>query len=705
MAPALRLGVAVVVWLTLLAVGVGFAADLLVLRQASATVFLLLELGVAPALLARPMRASRFTLIALVSGLSAVVLTGITMAASHVWQPGWLMVAVVVATVVMLTIGTVRAVRDLRATRLPGSAVDHEEARAGSARELPWAALGTVVGLALVVVASYLVRGDPSRGGLFSVEGPLWWLGLAVLAATTVAAYATRRSPALPLLAMSGVVVLSQAVAYGTPTMVSAARHVGVVDSIRVNGGTTTGVDIFQSWAGLFSGVAWVADVAGIRDVMVIATWWPVMITPLIGLAATVLARRFIAHDGRAWFAGALFALTITLNTIYFSPQSLGTVLALCVAALALGARLPATSTRDLSGRVGPLRLAAILGLGCTLAVTHQISPYLAVAALVVFVVFGLVRPWWLPVLVLVPAVGWAVANRSVLGTFLIPSAFGNVFDNAAPPSRPDATLGTSVTNLIAFGTPAALLVLIGLAALMVLLVGPRDRRTWALVLAAASPVSLIIATNYGAEGIFRVTLFAAPWLCILAAQLPYERLLRPFGDRARQVGVGLLAVVVVLVLAVNVYGNTALDWNRVASKDTTLATEAFEEQAAPGSALLIPGNGNATPGGRTANYLQLQYVTREALGGYADTSDSYDAVADERELTSKFVTGWTGGGDYYVLVSDVMGAYDERYGFQSYDDFEELSAAFAADGRWEAVTTSPTATLYVLSDPDAARG
>jgi xanthosine utilization system XapX-like protein len=730
MSPAWRLAAAGLVWATLIVIGIGFSTQASVLREVAVPVFLLLELGIAPVLLAAPMRASRFTLVAVVTSLSATVLIGTVMARTHVWQPAEMMTTVVMVTIVLLATVTVREIMAIgldRAVRIDtesdASTTAAEEARVGRSTGLPWVPLATVVALVLVVGSSLLVRSDPTPGGLISLEGPGWFVGVAILAAAVVFALVTHRSPALPLLVLSGVVVLSQAIVYGTPTMVSAARHVGVIDSIRVDGGVTLGRDIFQSWAGLFSGVAWVADVAGIQDVMVIATWWPVMITPMIALAATVLARRFLADDGRAWLAGGLFALTLTLNTIYFSPQSLGIVLSLCIAALALGAGRPAGETSfavtsrpaapgelagqgdpahsarpRASGVVGWWPLAAILVLGSTLAVTHQISPYLTTAALGVFVVFRLVRPWWTPVLVLGPAVLWAVLNRSVLGTFLVPAAAGNVLDNAAPPVHDGATLDKPLVNTLAFGLPAAVLVLVGLAALASFLLHRKSRQQWALVLAAASPASLIIVTNYGAEGIFRVTLFAAPWLCILAVMLPWPRRL------GRRLGVAALAAVMAVVVSVNVFGNTALDWNRVASVDTTEATRVFEDEAEFGAALLVPGNGNATPGARTAKYDEVQYVTRDALGGYADTGPGYDAVEDEQDLTEQFALGWEAS-EYYVIVSDVLGAYDERYGFQTYADYEELGDAFADDDRWDVVYSSPTVVLYRLSDPADVRG
>jgi hypothetical protein len=124
----------------------------------------------------------------------------------------------------------------------------------------------------------------------------------------------------------------------------------------------------------------------------------------------------------------------------------------------------------------------------------------------------------------------------------------------------------------------------------------------------AASPVALLVATNYGAEGIFRASLFAGPWLAILAMSFPWRT------DRWRTL---VLPVGLVTLFVVNAFGQTALDWNRVVRSDAAQATAIYERQAPEGALILLTGTTNATPLNISARYLDLGYISRENIGGY----------------------------------------------------------------------------------------
>ena len=51
------------------------------------------------------------------------------------------------------------------------------------------------------------------------------------------------------------------------------------------------------------------------------------------------------------------------------------------------------------------------------------------------------------------------------------------------------------------------------------------------------------------------------------------------------------------------------------------------------------------------------------------------------------------------MLVSDTIGAYDDRYGLQRYADYERLRDEVARSPLWTAVYSTPNATLYKLTD------
>ncbi|WP_439691911.1 glycosyltransferase [Curtobacterium sp. SP.BCo] len=713
MRPTARLVAAALPVLALVVAALGTVLDLPVVRGSAIGVFLFALLGVAPMLLVRPMPLARFAVFAVTGSFVGTIGIGYVMATFHIWAPVVPFVAVVVLTAVAVAVSVPRDVAELRLERI---------AAAASASSVPgrsgrrWSTTATVTamsvtGLVVVVVAALTHIGDPVPAGLFGSLGPGLVIGLAVVVAAAVVALVRGRGLAVPVVVLGGVVQLAQAITYGVPTVAAAARHIGVLEYIRTFGGTNPSADIFQTWSGLFAGGAWAADIGGIVNAMTIAAWVPALLAFSTTIAVGVLAAHWLPGSRRPWIAAFLTAMTGSLNTTYFSPQSTGILLSIVILVLATGPLRDAVVTpadaavpaKPRARRVGLSRIVGITVIGIVLAVTHQISPYLTVAALVALVVFRLLRPWWLPAVVLVPAVVFAALNGDILGKFLSLAAVGRVLDNVQPPSHDMTVLPKPLVTRLAFDIPAAALVVLGLAALITVLLR-RDRVHWALLAAAASPISLLVATNYGQEGIFRVVLFATPWIAVLAAALPMpsgrlaplgrvlRRVMRPAGVRFAVAGFGVAALV-----AVGAFGQTALDWNRVVTRSQSEATQLYDRTAPKGSVMLLTGSANAVPSNTGARYFDVGYLSREALGPYPDPTGPYDAEGDVSTITRELVTNWTAT-KYYALVAEPFGAYDERYGYQSDADYQQLAAAMASSPYWKRVWSSGTTAVYELT-------
>jgi hypothetical protein len=720
MSPTARLWVATAIAVVTVVAALGTVFSIPGIRQLSVSVLLLLGVGAAACLLLRPLPARWFALLSLATSLTVTMAVGFVLSIVHWWHSLPLFALTVVATAGAVIVAGLRDLAALRAQKTSmgvRTVIGWHSLRQDRA-QLVVAGL-TVLGLAVMSGTALVNRRPPERDGLAATLGVPWFVGLALVGVAVVWAQRRGRSPALPVLSLAGAVVLSQAITYGAPTVMSAARHVGFVEFIRATGGAQPSLDIYQAWSGLFAGIGWLCDAAGIDDPMIVATWWPVLLSVGCALAVTQLASRWIDSPFRAWLATLVFALcATTVNITYFSPQSLGFFLTLTILAVASGrgvrtrARRPRhTADADAPApAVGPTarpdfrqRLVAaaqplgwrtvafVAALACVMAVSHQISPYLAVAALLVLAAFGFVRPWWLSIVVLAPALAWALINRGVLGGFVSLGAVGRFWDNAQPPVHSLTQFAQPSITRYAFTIPSAVLLCIGIVAVVQVL-RLRSRMAWALAVVAASPASLVLATDYGQEGIFRVVLFACPWVAILACMTPW---------RWPKWSSAALAVAVAGMVAVNVFGQTALDWNRVVRQDTAEATRLYELTAPSDSMLLLTGTTNATPLGISARYLDVGYLSREALGDYPDVNQPYDAAADVETLTRKVVASWPSG-HYYALVSDSIGAYDERYGYQYYAQYQELAAAMAASPYWEPIFSGQTTTLYRLKDLSA---
>jgi hypothetical protein len=304
---------------------------------------------------------------------------------------------------------------------------------------------------------------------------------------------------------------------------------------------------------------------------------------------------------------------------------------------------------------------------------------------------------------VLVPAVVFAALNGDILGRFLSLAAVGRVLDNVQPPAHDMTVLPKPLVTRLAFDIPAAALVVLGLIAVLTVLMR-RDRTHWALLATAASPISLLVATNYGQEGVFRVVLFATPWIAILAAALPMpagrfapvgavlQRGMRPSAVRFAVAGAAVAALV-----AIGAFGQTSLDWNRVMTRSQSAATQYYDRTAPAGSVMLLTGSANAVPSNTGARYFDVGYLSREALGPYPDPTGGYDAEADLSNVTRELVVNWSATG-YYALVAEPFGAYDERYGYQSDADYQELAAAMASSPYWKRVWSSGTTAMYELT-------
>lgn len=644
------------------------------LRAVAVALFLLTATGIAPCLLVRQLSLSSFVLYSGALSVGILTLLGYAMARVGAWHPTAVLLFLIAMTVILLGLSVPADLSARSSADKPRHAARRTVSGAGSL-------VLTAVGAVLIAVDSYRNRQDPTSGGLLTQVGVLWYLGVLAVIAAALLAWLTQSSPAAALLVLATAVIASQALMYGAPSVMSAGKHVGVLEFISSNGLNGNSTDIYQSWPGLFAMSAVTVDAAGIGDPMTLATWFPVGLSVYTALAIRHLAGRFLRTAPQAWAASAVATLGGSVNIIYFSPQSVGFTLCLVIVAMLVGDREDETSSRMW------LRWGFVFALTCVVTVTHQISPYLMVAELVCLVLFRLIRPWWMPLALLVPAVAWAVLHRSSLGGFLSIDAIGHFFENLAPPVHGGATLPEAAATKWVFDVPTILMVIVGVLALVAVL-RRRDRLTLGLAVAAASSGSLFGVTNYGSEGVFRVVLFALPWLAILAVMAFDDVRTSGLGPRIG-VGAALFAL-----FAVNAYGQTGLDWARVVRPDTVTALRQFEETAPARSTLMILGTGNAVPSRVTARYADVQYLSRESLDNYPDVTARYDPAQDVAQLTADLKKTVTKA-PLYALVSDSTGAWDDRYGLQTYADYQRLEQAMAASPSWTLIYSGPTTELY----------
>ena len=492
----------------------GFGLDSAALRLTGVLGVLFFGVGAAPI---KAFRHTGFMVrlaLAVLLGISIPTLLASVMVLTPLWHPVVAAALLGIAAVVIHVRGSREALNNLRAA---------------DRRLLPpigrssWLNLSTGLTAAgtLYWVGGAVISGhiSPGVGGFVTQIIPLWYVGvLLVVGGMILARGRAELAAILGVVSLVAALTFTPALVYGLPRIQTASKHVGFVQQVLSAHYLDPHAGIYQAYSGFFSLGGWICYLAGVRDSIGLATYWPFIID-VVGLAVLRLFFGVLLRSAyRIYVALALTFLVDVVGQDYFSPQSVGYVLVFGVYALGVGGQRTNLSRRT--------RMGLILVISCAVAVTHEFSPYIGAAVLAIFVVTRLARPIYLPLAAALPAALWALANRSVLGGFISLSDLGDL-SNFEPP-KTVATPGLERLPVVGQTSDAALLgllVLIGLAGVGFLAAVTRRSGwrffspiyAWAMLGSAIAGLGLIVANPYGNEGIFRSVLFAIPWLAAFA--------------------------------------------------------------------------------------------------------------------------------------------------------------------------------------------
>lgn len=416
--------------------------------------------------------------------------------------------------------------------------------------------------LAAVAVLSWLLglhAIEPSSldgWGLVGQLGPLILLSYPVLIAAGVLELIRpdRRTWVLALITVAAVVLV-----YGLqPAVESAARlpvpwlHAGFSEYIAQNGAVLEAYDTRFSWPGFFAAAAMLGRAVGVDNPMALLNWAPVVLGGMAVLAMRALAGAVFRTGPAVWLATWIFLLANWTEQEYFSPQ--GTVMVLFLAALAVTVRylvkpgildggrvkLSARPAPDGTPRTRIWAIFLVIGFTAAMAPTHQLTPYVLVAMLLVLLLFGRLRPAWLPVFAAVPVVAWFVFGARGFWTsqlHLLTDSIGRLDSSFRQgiSQRLSGTAPTGGTGVSATGDPADLSTgavdaahqaivtlrmgitgaVLVLAVIGYIVLRRRGTRTWTLPALAVAAFLPALVQPYGGEVFVRSYLLALPWLAI----------------------------------------------------------------------------------------------------------------------------------------------------------------------------------------------
>jgi hypothetical protein len=633
-------------------------------------------------------------------GLAIVVVIGFILVEARIWSAGPDVFAIVAlgaaATHVAVLTQAARS-RNTQLTSQPYRAVDsgdipsHNPAGTSENADSRERNIGNlVIGLSIggvvlcILSAAALFPFDPGPSGLFGVISPAWYVGFAlILAAIVLGQQCSGAITGLPVVALVMSVTLTPALAYALPRYSWTAKHVGVTSYILLHGSVNAGTDIYQSWPGLFAGAAWLCAVSGIHDPMLVARWWPPVIDLVTVLAFQFLAFRVLGSARRAWLAAAIFIVGNTIGQDYFSPQSTAYLLAIAIFAIAFRHR------RGEARGLAAGEWVTVMVMTTAMGVTHQLTPYMVVAALAILVLFGLARSRLLPIAVLLPALIWALLHLPTIKRYFNLSQLGDIASNALTRGLSSPGLHRStliVANSLVMAGDA---LIIGIIALIVIIRRPSHTHI-ALALCAASGAGLLVAQSYGSEGSFRVLLFALPWLAILAADLEVRR----SGVRK-----WLWAITIPILLVAYLFADMGLDYINVVRSGDLQAVRAYESSAPKGSVLFVIGDGYA-PLNSNGRYNLLEERYYQPLISSSGHRSKFDAVTSYQEFMLHYIprsSGLLRRRKYYALTAQQAAANLIEFDVLTKRDYRELNEQFALSLNWRLVRHTPTASLYEL--------
>lgn len=529
--------------------------------------------------------------------------------------------------------------------------------------------------------------------GLIPAAGPLFPLSIALasIAFCIAIARGATRTAATALVATVLMMRLPTAVSTDAPLYSWTYKHFGPIDYIQRFGGVDVTADIYHNWPGAFSLIAWINTITG-SETIVIAQWFTVGSQLAVTAAVYFLARTYGLGAAAALVAAFGAHVANWVGQDYLSPQAIGFALGVVVIALVLASRRTAVTSW-----VAVVIFTAIV-------VTHQLTPYWLLAAILLLTLLGRVRPRYIVVVFGVIAVGYLLLHLDVV------SQFGrlinlDLLDNILTPSARNEALGHPstgqvVNSWVARGITGAVWVS---AAAVVAVRLVRRRREWRGILVpgvvAFSPALILLGQGYGGEAMFRVFLYSIPG-CMLILAPGLTRMLRggaSYGRGAARFAAAAVLTLVALASIQTSYGG----WfaNRVTPESVRLTTQVLTEED---PSTLTIGVAPGAPGRIVAEYVDFVRANELFDSGIDMWLTSWPGWEEEEFADPRRVERLTESllweqRPALVVITEQMRAYSTYYGTLPEGALDRFQGILEDDPRWVRIYESDETLVYRL--------
>jgi hypothetical protein len=450
-----------------------------------------------------------------------------------------------------------------------------------------------------------------------------------------------------------------------TPLYAYVYKHIGVVDYVFHGGALNDPSDVYQQWPGFFTAAAALVRLSG-RSPLAYANWDGLLFEALNAVTLFAIARRFSNRRLVIPYIAVLLYITADWEgQEYYSPQTLAFGLSLLFQLFLLPLLEPERLRRLFRYRgwlsVPPLemrmdiwggervsvtgravRVVGITALFGAIMITHQLSPYILFGGVAALFVLGILRHRLLILVLVIMIVAYpllhltVIEKNPVLDILDFSNAVGQQgFAQASPPQ----VLGSELAKVVTLG-------LWGGTAISCLSYRRRIGNIAIPLIWAAIPLSLVLVSNYGGEGIYRAFLFSSPWCALIIAVRLADLVRAPM---LRLAAVGLWGIFAALASA------QAQDFGQYPMSQMPLseiqASEYFLNHA-PANSTLVEAVGNF-PSRLNARYVlhnTPQLANEPALDGLPEFQ-GYKLERMDPSVLASSVTNIAEGPAYLVIA------------------------------------------------------
>lgn len=409
--------------------------------------------------------------------------------------------------------------------------------------------------------------GNLSDHGLVAAFPISYFLAIAIVVASFFYVMAKSRPEwvlATHIIVLIVIFHATAAVVYSAPRYAWTYKHVGVADYFLQHHTTNTSLDIYNNWPTFFAFSAWLTKIGG-QSLTYWAQWSQLFFNLCDFIMLWLLYTNLTKSKRIVWVALALFFCGSWVGQDYFAPQAYAYTLSIAFFCLVIpflhspsglldrptkfvrnnikfmrqrlvsktldasGIRraltaFPLTSTSIRHNSCAPVKqalssnyaLIVALFLAFAIVASHQLTPALLFAQVLVLTLCRHIRKWWFVIILGVIDALYIIPHlHYVLQHFELFSTSGATYSESTGENLKNAMPGR-VLSMQAARLITAILAMLALVGLVRRLRSNRFDLTYALL--AVAPFGIIAGQDYGGEGIMRAYIMSLPWLAFLGA-------------------------------------------------------------------------------------------------------------------------------------------------------------------------------------------